>query len=516
MVAQEPPRLADPLLLKGVLADEMGQSTLRDWPAKTRSIDEMAARLKSQLAAVDQAKWPAGFSRYGGNAGATAAIPGENGFFRTHHDGKRWWLVDPDGKPFWSSGIDCVNGDISAKIDGLEKALIWLPDRSGEFADARHGREGGDNVDYYVANFIRAFGAKDWRQNWTMIAYSQLRQFGFNTVGNWSVWQFSRMMKFPYVRPLSFAAKHVPNVYRDFPDVFDPKIDADMSAYADQLLETADDPLMVGYFLMNEPTWGFAHESIAAGMLFNTDACACRDALAAHLKSRYADDGVLSSAWKMPDATFARIARGRWRGVLSEPAVADLKSFSTVMVDKLFTLMTDACRKVDSHHLNLGARYYTVPPDWALAGMKRFDVFSMNCYADHVPAKDLAKITAVTQRPVLIGEWHFGALDVGLPASGIGRVPDQAARGQAFRFYLEQAAAIPECVGVHYFILNDQSALGRFDGECYNIGFVDVCNRPYEPLAEAARKSHERLYDVASGKVAPFADAPKYLPKLFC
>ena len=80
---------------------------------------------------------------------------------------------------------------------------------------------------------------------------------------------------------------------------------------------------------------------------------------------------------------------------------------------------------------------------------------------------------------------------------------------------MEDAAADPWCVGVHYFTLYDQSALGRFDGENYNIGFLDVCNKPYEPLADAVRKSHERLYDVAAGKTAAFDDAPVYLPKLF-
>jgi len=79
----------------------------------------------------------------------------------------------------------------------------------------------------------------------------------------------------------------------------------------------------------------------------------------------------------------------------------------------------------------------------------------------------------------------------------------------------EDAAAKPWCVGVHYFTLYDQSALGRFDGENYNIGFVDTCHRPYEPLVEAARESHERLYRLASGEAEPFADAPEYLPKLF-
>jgi hypothetical protein len=186
------------------------------------------------------------------------------------------------------------------------------------------------------------------------------------------------------------------------------------------------------------------------------------------------------------------------------------------MAAKFFDALSAACKAVDPNHLNLGARYHTVPPDWALAGMKSFDVFSINCYKEEVPAKDLERIGAVTGRPTLIGEWHFGALDVGLPASGIGHVPTQADRGRAYRVYLEGAATIPWCVGVHYFTLYDQSALGRFDGENYNIGFLDTCNRPYDALCDAARKSHERMYGVAAGEQPPYADKPKYLPKLFC
>ena len=57
--------------------------------------------------------------------------------------------------------------------------------------------------------------------------------------------------------------------------------------------------------------------------------------------------------------------------------------------------------------------------------------------------------------------------------------------------------------------------MDRFDGENYNIGFLDVCNRPYEALTQAARASHERLYPVAAGVQPPYNDEPVYLPLLF-
>lgn len=77
------------------------------------------------------------------------------------------------------------------------------------------------------------------------------------------------------------------------------------------------------------------------------------------------------------------------------------------------------------------------------------------------------------------------------------------------------APSLIRCVGVHYFTLHDQSLLRRFDGENYNIGFLDICNKPCEPLAQAARRSHESMYAVAAGVEPPFDEPVEYLPKLF-
>ena len=58
----------------------------------------------------------------------------------------------------------------------------------------------------------------------------------------------------------------------------------------------------------------------------------------------------------------------------------------------------------------------------------------------------------------------------------------------------------------------------RFDDALvlnYNIGFLDVCHRPYKELSEAGIASHERIYQVAMGEVEPFDDVPEYLPKLY-
>ncbi len=506
-------KLAQPILPKGPLLDELGQSTLHEWPAKTRSVAELQARLRAQLEAAPKQSWPGAFTRWGGWKARRLTKP--PGFFRTHFDGKRWWLVDPDGFAFWSAGLDCVRVDTMARYDGLEAALKWLPE-TGEFKDAlsiREGRE-GKFVNYLAANFIRTFGAEVWRQNWAAIALAELRRLRFNTVGNWSDWEIARQAQIPYVRPMQFSPKRVPNIYRDFPDVFHPDFEKDAADYAAQLASTANDPAFLGYFLMNEPQWGFSSELPAAGMLFVTPACETRRELSRFLQKKYSDNAALAGAWGLP-VTFEQIASGPWNAILPEAALPDLEAFSVVMTSRYFQVLSEACRKVDPNHLNLGMRWAGTPPRWAVEGMKSFDVFSMNCYRQRVPADVTRTIHDLLKMPVIIGEWHFGALDVGLPASGIGHLKNQQDRAKAYRVYLEDAAANPHCVGAHWFTLYDQSALGRFDGENYNIGFLDVCNRPYEALCQAAIQSHERLYEVAAGRTKPFDEPLEYLPNLY-
>ncbi|MFB3827354.1 MAG: hypothetical protein ACE15B_11325 [Bryobacteraceae bacterium] len=507
----EVPRLARPLLPKGPLLDQFGQSALRAWPGKTRTESELRARLRGQHERAPRASWPARFSRWGG--WKEKKLAAGSGFFRTHHDGRRWWLVDPDGYAFWSAGLDCVRVDVESRYDGIEPALSWMPEPGGPFGQIYGSRGAGRAINYLAANMIRAFGPENWREKWAVIALAEMKRLRFNTVGNWSEWEFAAKAGFPYVRPMSFRPSRAGLVYRDFPDVFHPGFEQDAAEYAAQLKSSANDPAFLGYFLMNEPTWGFSTELPASGMLFNTETCRSRNELARFLKRKYDGNAALAAAWKLP-ARFERIETGRWTGILTPPALDDLRAFSSVMVERYFSVLSRACRQADPNHLNLGMRWAGVPPAWAVEGMKAFDVFSLNCYQERLPLAVAEKIHAMVGKPVMVGEWHFGALDAGLPASGLGHLRNQEERAKAYRVYLEDAAANSYCVGVHWFTLYDQSAIGRFDGENYNIGFFDVCNRPYDEMGRAATASHERMYQVAAGAERPFEAKLEYLPRL--
>jgi hypothetical protein len=110
--------------------------------------------------------------------------------------------------------------------------------------------------------------------------------------------------------------------------------------------------------------------------------------------------------------------------------------------------------------------------------------------------------TVTFNKPVPPYEWTLKEINPDLP-SGLVQAMNQEERGVAYRYYVEHAAAHPEVIGTHWFQWIDQPALGRNDGENYNIGWVDVTDRPYDELVAAAKVTHGRLLDIHLGKIPP-------------
>jgi hypothetical protein len=168
-----------------------------------------------------------------------------------------------------------------------------------------------------------------------------------------------------------------------------------------------------------------------------------------------------------------------------------------------------AVRRHAPNHLNLGIRFGGDPNPAVLdAASRGFDVFSLNIYRYAPPRAALDRVYAMTGRPMLIGEFHIGVPERGL-APGLVQAASQQERGVAYRYYVEQSLSHPAMVGTHWFQWVDQPATGRNDGENYNIGLVDVTDRPYAELVSAAKATHARLLAVHSGKLTPFDRRPR-------
>jgi hypothetical protein len=491
------------------IVDELHQWAGHDWPGKTRSMDGMRRSLEAELSrqAPDM---PEGWSRWGG---WTAKRFDATGFFRTQHDGTRWWLVDPDGCAFYSTGADCVRPTVDVLTEGNEDLFTELPAPGGPVGDLYSSRrEGARGFDGLGHNLRRAFG-DGWRGKWTELCRRRLIAWRCNTVGNWSDREFCRAARLPYVWPLAGFPATQKHVFRDFPDVFSEEYRRNARSFAAQLEDFRDDPCLIGYFLRNEPHWAFGVFNLPERMLLQPERLGSRDRLVGWLKEKYGEVSRLNAAWGAGFGAFGDLAAGvvPAQSMASAAAREDLAEFNRLMIAEYVRVPSEECRRVDAEHMNLGMRYAWIAHEDLLCGAEAFDVFSINGYQESPPADVIERCSRRLNKPVMVGEFHTGAIDRGLPWGGLRQVRTQAERADCYRYYVEQGAAIPYLVGAHYFQWNDQHVAGRFDGENWQIGLVDICQHPYEEMARAARASHERIYAVASGQAEPFDRLP---PKL--
>ena len=101
--------------------------------------------------------------------------------------------------------------------------------------------------------------------------------------------------------------------------------------------------------------------------------------------------------------------------------------------------------------------------------------------------------------PAVIGEYHIGGGDKGNLSHGLIASPNQEERGKALEYYMQRAMTHPCCVGAHYFEMNDQPLLGRFDGEGMEHGLIDICGQEFPPLVEHLIHTNHCLYDWVRG-----------------
>jgi hypothetical protein len=450
----------DAVLDKGPFVDEMGQWIGAEWSGKAKSIEE----LKSLWAREEKELEPGDFNycRYGGFKDTRAKA---TGFFRVEEVDGKWWFVDPDGHLFFSTGADATRPWDATSTENRAGVFKALPPAGLAPADRDERRFRG--ASFFTWNLLRRFGP-DWHDRWVDLTVRRMEAWGMNTVANWSdpkLWDSHRKA---YTIPLEGWLTKVS--WLGMPDVYsDEFLQNAENAARKQCAPRKDDPWLLGYFIGNEPPWPGRESDMV--------------------------DLILAG----PDTAIGRELK-RWLAAGDTPERR--KAFLYRAFEKYLDVVNAAVRKYDPNHLNLGIRFGGAPPEEVARAARVFDVYSINIYDVEPDPKDLARAFALTGRPLLIGEFHFGTPGRGL-APGLVQVTDQEQRGVAYRYYVENAAAMPALIGAHWFQWADEPNTGRSDGENYNIGLVDVTDQPYAEMAAALQATHKRLYAIHTGKEPP-------------
>ncbi|MBR2941060.1 MAG: hypothetical protein IKC14_07120 [Kiritimatiellae bacterium] len=355
----------------------------------------------------------------------------------------------------WATGpqLDATGHFRTAKVDGK----WWFVTPSGHLfyslginvvktdSDAANGYEHRDwyesapksAMKFPTWNLEAKFGKSDFAADYYDFVCQRLDSWGINTIGNWSDGALTKLGRKPYVLAVVSKPADVPKLANGFYDTLDP-------AFADAM------------------------------------------------------KAAVAAAVATPDSAYAKAADDPMcigffiDNELSFPS-------DSAYYEPYFRACKEAIAAVAPNKLYLGCRFKGLRNSEALwlAAAKWCDVISVNSYVASVAVFGEGEYAAPKfDRPVLHSEFHFGTLHRGMFSAGLCAVGDQCARGRAYQRVVEGALRHPLFVGSHWFQYRDQPLVGRGDGENYQIGFVDVCDRPYPALVRSVREVGERMYDV--------------------
>jgi len=511
-------RLLPPLSYEGIV-DAFGQSTRADWPGKLKEESEFARRRAEEEAQIQAAPTLPDRDEYGGWASGPQVQ--STGFFGTVKRDGKWWLVTPSGHLFLSLGVDTIAlTEGPTMVEGREKMFTWLPEANdplakhyGQTTEVLYGPvKKGRTFNFYTANLERKYGP-EWLSRFRALALDRLRAWGFNTIANWSDPALYELKRVPYTATIDISGDYARVVsgqdyWGKMHDPFDPKFAAAVEkSIRDTVQPYRDDPWCLGYFIDNEISWGSGdsdrgHYGLAYGTLAATKDSPAKMAFVEQLKLHYGKIGRLNKAWRTRFSSWEALLDQPYEpvGALTPQMREDLASYLKKFAQQYFGVVRDTLRKYDPNHLYLGCRFAWRTPEAVAASTEYCDVVSFNIYRSHVDAEEW-EFTKALNKPVIIGEFHFGALDRGMFHTGLVSTPNQKARAEMYRDYLHSVFDNPAFVGCAWFEYVDEPLTGRtYDGENYNIGFVTITDTPYPEMVEMAKSVHAELCARRAGK----------------
>ncbi|MBR3087064.1 MAG: hypothetical protein IKH04_11760, partial [Kiritimatiellae bacterium] len=355
----------------------------------------------------------------------------------------------------WADGpqLEATGNFRTEKVDGK----WWLVTPSGHLfyslginvvkvdSDAPNGRlhpswyesQAQTSMSFPTWNLREKFGKQDFKADYYDFVLRRLDSWGINTIGNWSDGELTNLSRKPYAIVAVSKPAGLPYLDGGFYDTLDGTFAAKMR-----------DAVAEAFAVPNSALAHAATDPMCIGFFIDNE--------------------------------------------LSFPA-------DSAYFEPYFKACKEALDAAAPGKLYLGCRFKGLRNSEALwtAAAKWCDVISANSYINSVAVfGEGAYAAPAFDKPVLHSEFHFGTMHRGMFSPGLCPVGDQCERGRSYRRVVEGALRHPLFVGSHWFQYRDQPLVGRGDGENYQIGFVDVCDRPYPKLAEAARFVGERMYGI--------------------
>src|SRR5438445_6047624 len=385
--------------------------------------------------------------------------------FSIQQVGETAWLVRPNGEQFFSLVVCCVNQGASRQ----------------EFDSANPGYAAWQH--YADSNL------------WSEATLKRLRAWGFTTVGGWSDFQALRHCG---AADLAFApVLHIGSTAgAPWWDMWDTKIVQRMDEVArEQILLLRGDARVIAYYSDNEIGWWNA--ILFKMTLEQSPTSGQRQRLIELLRQTYDWSELLRDFepapgvenWQELERHGMLFLRPGGNGIQVE------RRFLTLLAERYYSLVREIIRKYDRRALILGDRYQSFYyPEVAHACAPYVDAVSCNLNASWNDGRFarfyLETLHQLTGKPVLIGEFYMSARENRSGNQNNRGVYPVAAtqkeRAAGFRNTLQGLLKSPYIIGADWFQYYDEPTHGRFDGENFNFGLVEIHDRPYPALMTIA------------------------------
>ena len=478
--------------------DTMGQVRNVDWPGKAKDIRSAGKLLHQELVQAKEAAQSRRLSKYGGWLDGPKREA--SGHFRTEKIDGQWWLIDPEGHLFFSVGA-CLAGHTAATalLPARREAgyFEYIPDSKDylRWIGLRKNNE-RETINYPAMNYARMYGDQ-WKTINRNGIHNRMRSWGVNTLGCWSDLDLQKDQRTPYTLIASIWWQ--PSGHKKFPSPFRKNFESDLRKALKKYTWAKNDPFCLGIFLGNELEWP---DQISPHLFRIEKDHPTKIWARNRLKEKYQTLQALNTAWK---TTY-----NRWEEVLTHnpqtiPSFIkqDLEPLYLELTTEFFRTCKAAIEAELPGKLYLGCRTHRGPNVLGRGASGHVDVFSVNVYDSRVRSW---QVPPEMDLPIISSEFHFGAVDRGVPSPGLSAAWNQRQRALSFAHYLASALADSRFVGVHWFQWQDQSAAGRPDRENHQVGFVDVTGRAYPEFVDVVSQVTEQMYGVRQSKPGATVD----------
>lgn len=314
----------------------------REMAAGNENRNTPRRRLLKRMVALGAGLCVVSLPRIAKSAPAKTTQPAPQGFFTLGRRRNHWWLITPDGKPFFTLGLNHI-----------DPASLRYPENIGVWQE----KYGGSTIRWIKESVARnlktwGFNTVGWVQEVTVRKWRHSRAF---TVDEY------RALGMPYCHLLPFTESHQwekHTVHYDFRS-------NDWKEWVDYVArshcaELSDDPNLIGYFYSDCPTW-------------------------THVRA--------DNAWRGPIFDPGRLKTEAGRRDLTE------------LAHSYYQTTHDAIRRYDKHHLILGDRYEanaSIAMEVIQAALPLVDVLSFQDFRD--PVNHLEEWYQKTDKPVLLAD----------------------------------------------------------------------------------------------------------------